>query len=688
MGEERLSVPDVERPPAGVATTGGDHALGAALRHDHFRRDRGVTVTGTASNVGGEVGGVEVSTDGGTTWHPATGRASWTYLWTPSGVGAQTLRARAVDDSGNLGASSAAVGVTVVPTTLTTITVTPTNPTVTVGGSQQFTATGTYNDSTTKDLTNQVTWASSSTGVAVVSTAGVVTAEATGTTTISATLGSVTGSTGLTIVSGPLTITTTALPAGTLGFAYSATLAATGGPPPYTWSIASGALPAGLTLAASTGVISGTPTATGTSNFTVRVTAGAQNVTKALSITVTQGSLMIWPSNPIPAIVDGGDPGAVELGVKFRSDVAGTITGIRFYKSAANTGTHVGNLWTTAGAKLGTVTFTGETASGWQQMNFATPVAIQANTVYVASYFAPNGHYSANLDYFATQGVDTPPLHALADGVSGGNGVYAYGATSTFPINTYRSQNYSVDVVFGPAATPTLTSIAVTPANPTVTVGGTQQFTATGTYSDSSTQSLTSQVAWVSSNTGVASVNAGGFATAVATGTTTISATLNSVSGSTGLTVAAGPLTITTTALPAAAVNRACGATRAASGGTPPYTWALASGTLPAGLTLTPSTGAITGTPTAAGTANFTVRVTAGAQNVTKALSITVNAGSFTIWPSNPVPAIVDGGDPGAVELGVKFQSDVAGTITGIRFYKSAANTGTHVGNLWTTAGA
>src|SRR5262249_22570680 len=163
----------------------------------------------------------------------------------------------------------------------------------------------------------------------------------------------------------------------------------------------------------------------------VRVTAGAQSVTKALSITVNQGTFMIWPSNPTPAIVDGGDPGAVELGVKFRSDVAGTITGIRFYKSAGNTGTHGGNLWSTAGATAGarraTVTFTGETASGWQQMNFGTPVAIQPNTVYVASYFAPNGHYSATLDYFATQGVDTPPLHALADGVSGGNGVYAYG---------------------------------------------------------------------------------------------------------------------------------------------------------------------------------------------------------------------------------------------------------------------
>ncbi|HKA28556.1 MAG TPA: DUF4082 domain-containing protein, partial [Candidatus Binatia bacterium] len=160
----------------------------------------------------------------------------------------------------------------------------------------------------------------------------------------------------------------------------------------WAWSIASGTLPDGLDLSSGAGVavISGTPTTARTSNFTVQLTSSAGgSVTKPLSITVTQGSFMIWPSNPIPAIVDGGDPGAVELGVKFRSDVAGTITGIRFYKSAANTGTHVGNLWTTAGAKLGTVTFTGETASGWQQMNFATPVAIQANTVYVASYFAP-----------------------------------------------------------------------------------------------------------------------------------------------------------------------------------------------------------------------------------------------------------------------------------------------------------
>jgi len=319
---------------------------------------------------------------------------------------------------------------------------------VTVGATQQFTATGTYSDSSTLDLTNQVTFASSSTAVATITAGGLATAVATGSTTISATLGPVSGSTGLSVTPGPLTITTAALPAGTVGTAYSATLAATGGTPPYTWSIASGALPTGLTLAASSGAISGTPTATGTANFTVKVTAGAQNTTKPLSITVSAGNSSIWPSNPVPAIVDAGPDNAVELGVKFRSDVAGFITGIRFYKSALNTGTHVGSLWSSTGTRLGTATFTGETASGWQQVNFTSPVAIAANTVYVASYFCPNGHLSGNLDYFATQGVDSPPLHAPATGVVAGNGVFAYGATSSFPNGTFRALNYWVDVVF------------------------------------------------------------------------------------------------------------------------------------------------------------------------------------------------------------------------------------------------
>jgi hypothetical protein len=163
-----------------------------------------------------------------------------------------------------------------------------------------------------------------------------------------------------------------------------------------------------------------------------------------------QSNFTIWPSTAKPAVAADSDTAAVELGVKFKADSNGNITGIRFYKASTNTGTHVGNLWTSTGTRLATATFSGETASGWQQVSFSTPVAITASTVYVASYYTSKGHYSDDQNYFAGKGVDSPPLHALADGVSGYNGVYAYGSTSSFPNQGWQSSNYWVDVVFQP----------------------------------------------------------------------------------------------------------------------------------------------------------------------------------------------------------------------------------------------
>ncbi len=120
---------------------------------------------------------------------------------------------------------------------------------------------------------------------------------------------------------------------------------------------------------------------------------------------------------------------------------------MRFYKYAQNTGTHVGNLWSASGTRLGTVTFSGESASGWQTATFATPIAIAANTTYVISYHTNTGYYPSTNPGFATA-VNTPPLHGLADGASGGNGVYAYSASSVFPSQSWQSSNYWVDVVF------------------------------------------------------------------------------------------------------------------------------------------------------------------------------------------------------------------------------------------------
>ena len=237
-----------------------------------------VTVSGTALDFGGGVvGGVEVSPDGGKTWHPAVGRENWSYTLVPTNSGPINIQSRAVDDSGNLEIPGPGTTVTAVPQTC------------------------------------------------------------------------------------PCTI---------------------------------------------------------------------------------------WPSTSTPTTTDTGSNSPLELGVQFRSDSSGYITGIRFYKSAANTGTHIGNLWNGLGTLLASATFTGESASGWQQVNFSNPVSVTANTVYVASYHTNAGHFSDDPNYFVASGVDNAPLHALANGAGSANGVYAFGSTSAFPANGYISSNFWVDVVF------------------------------------------------------------------------------------------------------------------------------------------------------------------------------------------------------------------------------------------------
>jgi len=159
------------------------------------------------------------------------------------------------------------------------------------------------------------------------------------------------------------------------------------------------------------------------------------------------GYTTIWRDTAVPEQPGFPERQPVELGVKFRADIQGSITGIRFFKSALNTGIHIANLWAANGVLLARATFNGETASGWQQVDFSTPVPIAAGSVYVASYHTDNGYYAGDNNYFAA-GVDNGPLHALQNGVDGGNGVYAYGSATTFPTNTYKATNYWVDVVF------------------------------------------------------------------------------------------------------------------------------------------------------------------------------------------------------------------------------------------------
>jgi hypothetical protein len=335
----------------------------------------------------------------------------------------------------------------------------------------------------------------------------------------------------------------------------------------------------------------------------------------------------IWSATSTPGTADSNDPSGVELGTKFRADESGYITGVRFFKSVNNTGIHVGSIWSTSGTRLASATFTSETSSGWQQVSFSSPVAITAGTTYIVSYYAPNGHYAFDSNAFATAGVDNGLLHALANGVNGGNGVYTYGTASAFPTSSYNSSNYWVDVVYLPnsAITAPVVSSTLPAANAT---GASLSGPISATFNhpmDATTMTSANFTVKDSANNTVAGV------VSFNGNTSTLSFTPNP--GLNGLS--------SYTATVKGTVRDSFGLTMGSD-----FTW------------------------------TFT----------TAAAPPTGNC-PCSIWPSSTTPSVVDSGDGSGIELGVKFRVDYSGYITGVRFYKSAQNTGAHVGNLWTTTG-
>ena len=202
------------------------------------------------------------------------------------------------------------------------------------------------------------------------------------------------------------------------------------------------------------------PTTAGTVPLKSRAvddSGNVQSVPTAISVNVIPATYTcpcsLWDLTTTPANLTAPEV-PIEVGVRFRSGVDGFITGLRFYKGPLNTGTHSGHLWSNTGTLLATAIFTSETETGWQRVDLTPPIAITANTSYVASYHAPVANFSYDYDYFLTSGFDHPPLRAIQDGErENGNGAYGYGPAGTFPSATFRSMNFWVDVEFMPVDT-------------------------------------------------------------------------------------------------------------------------------------------------------------------------------------------------------------------------------------------
>ena len=172
----------------------------------------------------------------------------------------------------------------------------------------------------------------------------------------------------------------------------------------------------------------------------------------------------IWEAGSISGSPSQDDPNPIEVGFKFKSDVPGSVIGLAFYKGTTNTGPFQGHLWDMTGTMLATQEYVNNTPdAGWQDIHFETPVPIDANTTYVASYFTQSGNYAAANDYFLSE-VYNAPLRALANSELQ-NGVYNYGS-SGFPQSSFRSSNYWVDVLFTPDTPLDLTSPVVATTAP------------------------------------------------------------------------------------------------------------------------------------------------------------------------------------------------------------------------------
>ena len=448
--------------------------------------------------------------------------------------------------SATLGSVSKSTTITITVPTISSISVTPVGLTLGIGINQQYTATATYSDGSSQDLASGVTWSSSSTSVATINNSGLATTVAAGATTITATVGSLSDTSSLTVVPAHLTSIDVSPATPSIAVGTTQQFTAVGNfddgstqlLPSVTWSSSAGAVSA---IDAS-----GLATAVGTGTTTITATSGSISGTANLTVTAaTLVSLAVTPANSTMAI--GTSKQFTATGT-FSDTSTQDLTASVLWSSSKATVATINNQGLASSVALGSAMITatlgaisgstGLTVANVHLVSIAiTPanptIAKGTSIKFTAIGTFSDSSTSSNLSGLSWKSskpnIAQVRSSGLAHGKKTGSATIRASASGITGTTTLTVSNG------------TLVSIAISPLTPSVAVGTTQQFVATGHFSDSTQQDVTLTTHWSSSSSSVATIanapSVGGLASTHGVGSTVIGANSGGITHSTTMTV-------------------------------------------------------------------------------------------------------------------------------------------------------